>query len=294
MIWQKLRCTRGHTPVIAGGFLPSILPSSLPSSQAAAVVKDSLEGPGVGRGSEAAVLGFLVEQQAGHHAHGHELLEEELAGVGDHDLNDGAAPTCAALKLQLLQVCHCREPAHLAHVDAVGVRLREGALLEEGCGAVGEDAVALHLAKAQAAVPGAPLCGLTCEDLGGAAPAAVDLVVHHVLQALVVRRAQEDGHKELLPGVSVVHRLEATHLVAEPVEDLGHLVHAHVSEGAGIALLSQDCRHLAHQALDEMADGHAGGDSMWVDDEIWHDPLHRPRHVLLVIGDADSALLPVT
>ena len=75
-----------------------------------------------------------------------------------------------------------------------GHRLRAGGggCLEEAGRAMGDDAVALHLPKAQAAVPGAPLHGLAREQ-GHRAPApGVDLVVHHVLQALVVGRVQED------------------------------------------------------------------------------------------------------
>ncbi len=57
---------------------------------------------------------------------------------------------------------------------------------------MGDDAVAFHLPEAQAAVPGSPLHGLP-RQVGDRAPApAVDLVVHHVLQPLVVRGVQED------------------------------------------------------------------------------------------------------
>ncbi len=50
--------------------------------------------------------------------------------------------------------------------------------LEEGRGAMGDDAVALHLPKAQAAVPGAPLNGLPGQDLHWTPAARVDLVIH--------------------------------------------------------------------------------------------------------------------
>ena len=53
------------------------------------------------------------------------------------------------------------------------------------------------------------------------------------------------------------------------------------------------CFHLAHEALHKMADGHTRRDSVGVDDEVWHDALEGPRHVLLVVRDADCALLPV-
>ena len=54
-----------------------------------------------------------------------------------------------------------------------------------------DDAVAFHLPEAQAAVPRSALDWLPREQ-GHRAPApAVDLVVHHMLQALVVGGVQE-------------------------------------------------------------------------------------------------------
>ena len=79
-----------------------------------------------------------------------------------------------------------------------------------------DDAVALHLAKAQAAVTGAALDRLARQDLDGPAAARVDLVVHHVLQALVVGGPQEDLRLQLPPRVAVVHHHPAAALVAAP------------------------------------------------------------------------------
>lgn len=42
-----------------------------------------------------------------------------------------------------------------------------------------------------------------------------------------------------------------------------------------------------------LTNGHTGGDSMWVDDEVRHNAILCPGHVLLVVGDANSALLPM-
>ena len=116
-------------------------------------------------------------------------------------------------------------------------------LQERRC-AMRQDAVALHLSEAEASVPGAALRRLPREDLERPAAAAVYLVVDHVLQALVVRGAQEDRHVQLLAGVAVVHGLKAAHLVPEPVQDLGDLVDADLREGAGITLLAKDGRDL--------------------------------------------------
>ena len=39
--------------------------------------------------------------------------------------------------------------------------------------------------------------------------------------------------------------------------------------------------------------GHAGGDSVRIDDEVWNNAILRPGHVLLGVGDANGALLPM-
>ena len=43
-----------------------------------------------------------------------------------------------------------------------------------------------------------------------------------------------------------------------------------------------------------LTNGHAGGDGMRVDDEVRHNAILRPRHVLLVVGYANGALLPMS
>ena len=51
--------------------------------------------------------------------------------------------------------------------------------------------------------------------------------------------------------------------------------------------------HLSLQTLDQVTDGHTGGDGVRVHDEVGRDPLAGERHVLLVVGDPARALLPV-
>ena len=65
----------------------------------------------------------------------------------------------------------------------------------------------------------------------------MDLVVHHVLQALVVRRPEEDRRRERQAGVAVVQRLEAAQLKAKRAELLADAVDGDLLlEGRGIAL----------------------------------------------------------
>ena len=78
-----------------------------------------------------------------------------------------------------------------------------------------------------------------------------------------------------------------------PVEGCGDILDGDLGEGRGVALLAHQRRNLAHQALHQVPDGHAAGDGVRVDDDVRRDALARERHVLLRVGDADGALLPV-
>ena len=165
--------------------------------------------------------------------------------------------------------------------------------LEEGRRAVGYDAVTLHLAKAQAAIAGAPLHGLACQDLDRPTAAAVDLIIHHVLKALIVGGVEEDLCLHLAPCVPVVHDFPAARLVAAAVELRGDVVNRDRGEGRCIALQAIARSHLAHERLYQMANGHSRGYGVRIDDEVGHDALRSPGHVLLGVGDANGALLPM-
>jgi len=98
---------------------------------------------------------------------------------------------------------------------------------------VADDAVALHLAEAQAAVARAALHRLSRQDLDRTAAPGVNLVVHHVLQPLVVRRAEEDLRLQLPPRVPIVHGLPPATLVPAPA------AHDHTDIGGRSATLTR-------------------------------------------------------
>ena len=76
----------------------------------------------------------------------------------------------------------------------------------------------------------------------------MDLVVDHVLEALVVRRAEEDLRVDLAARVAVVHDLVAPQLVVVLAEQLGYLLHVDgVVEGRGVADLALVRAQLALQ-----------------------------------------------
>ena len=49
--------------------------------------------------------------------------------------------------------------------------------------------------------------------------------------------------------------------------------------------------HLSLQTLNQVADGHPGGNGVGVHDDVGSDPLAGERHVLLMVGDATGPLL---
>ena len=76
----------------------------------------------------------------------------------------------------------------------------------------------------------------------------MDLVVDHVLEALVVRRAEEDLRVDLAARVPVVHDLVAPQLVVVLAEQLGYLLHVDgVVEGRRVADLALVGAQLALQ-----------------------------------------------
>ena len=178
-------------------------------------------------------------------------------------------------------------------MDPVRVTLIVQALLEEGGRAVRDDAVALHLSEPQTAVPGPTLGGLPGQDLNGPASTAVDLVVDHVLQALVVGRVEEDERLELAPRVAVVHHLPAAALVPAIVQGPRDIIDGDAGERRGVSLLADAGRDLRHQGLDQVPDGHSGRDSVRVDDEVRHDSFGSEWHIFLGVGDTHGTLLAV-
>mmetsp|Transcript_37572 Transcript_37572/g.94847 ORF Transcript_37572/g.94847 Transcript_37572/m.94847 type:complete len:646 (-) Transcript_37572:1836-3773(-) len=249
--------------------------------------------PAAAQRRRAALPPRVCKLQAGHHAHRHELLEQQLARVGHEHLAHGRVLVHPGSKGLLLEVGHRKEARALAHVHAVRVTLVKQALLEEGGGAVRDDAVALHLTKPQPAVARAALHRLPVQHLQRAARARVDLEVHHVLQALVVGGVQEDLSLQLAARVSVVHDLPPSVLVPHVVKVLGDLLHRDVREGRGVTLRPDQRSHLAHERLHQVADGHARGDGVGVHNQVGHDALRAEGHVLLRVRDAHRALLPV-
>lgn len=93
--------------------------------------------------------------------------------------------TPPALEAHLPQVRNSDQPALVAHVHPVRVRVHEQTVPQEVRAAVTDQAVSLHLSHTQPTVARSTLHGLPRQVHHGSPTSAVDLVVHQVLQPLV-------------------------------------------------------------------------------------------------------------
>lgn len=80
-----------------------------------------------------------------------------------------------------------------------------------------DDAIPLHFSKTQPPIPGPALYRLAGQHCNWPSCPGMDLVIHHVLQALVVGGVQEDLGFELTTGMTVVHHLPTPTLIPNPV-----------------------------------------------------------------------------
>ena len=228
--------------------------------------------------------------------HTHELLEQKFASVRNHDLDDRRtfARVLAALKRLVLQVGHGNQPALLANVDSVSVGLIHQSFLEERGSTMTHDAISFHFPETKTTISRAALHRLTSQDLHRPAPARVNLIVYHVLQALVIRRTDEDLRVQHAPRVTVVHDFVTTLLVATLVQHRRDVFCSNRGEWRSVPFLAHARRNLAHDTLHELTDCHPRRNSVRVHDDIGRDTLARERHVFLRVRHADGTLLPVT
>ena len=88
--------------------------------------------------------------------------------------------------------------------------------------------------------------------------------------------------------------LVSSGLVVVLFEQVGDFVDVDgVVERGGVADLALVGSELALEALDQVTDGHTGGDGVRVDDDVGGDPLAAEDHVLLSVLDAAGSFLSV-
>ena len=121
----------------------------------------------------------------------------------------------------------------------------------------------------------------------------MDLVTDHVLQPLIVGRIEEDHDFHAFPGEAVVHDLIAIALVAEIMQLVRDVLDRLALERRCIALVAVETGHFAQDGLDQVTDGHARWDGVWVHDHVGNDTLDCEGQVFLPVGHSAGSLLSV-
>mmetsp|Transcript_45184 Transcript_45184/g.105648 ORF Transcript_45184/g.105648 Transcript_45184/m.105648 type:complete len:224 (+) Transcript_45184:255-926(+) len=178
-------------------------------------------------------------------------------------------------------------------MHSVCIRDIEKPFLQEfGC-SVGDDAITLHLSKSQAAFFGTAFCWLSHQCLHWPSGSRLDLVAHHVLQALVVHRPDEDLVCEWTSSVSIPDLFVSEALEAHVMQPARDVLHRHAGEGRGIPLAANQSANLSGELLDQVANCHPRWNGMRVHDDVRRDPEVGERQVLLTVHDAQRSFLTV-
>ena len=153
--------------------------------------------------------------------------------------------------------------------------------------------VALHLPDAQTSVVRAPTNRLFRECGSRTERPIIYLVLHHVLQPHVIRRADEYLTLELFSRHSVIQHFISTRVIPQIRQRFaehpyfGALVH----ERSAVSISSQHGTRFPHNALDELPDCHARRDCMRVYDHVGSQSVSCEWHVGLRNDHADCPLL---
>ena len=138
----------------------------------------------------------------------------------------------------------------------VAVRHIEEALFEEARGAMRDHAVTLHLSESETAVSGTTFRRLSRQDLSRTSASRMNLVTHHMLEALIVGGIQEDHHLHALACEAIVHHFVTVALVAEAVELVGDELDCLALEGCRITFITIETGHLTEDSLDQVTNSH--------------------------------------
>ena len=227
--------------------------------------------------------------------HGHQLLQEQLAGVRDPDLADilcRVAPS--AMILELFQVRLAEQSTRMADMDSVAVGHIEEPLLQEPSRSMTNHTVSLHFSETKSTIPGSSLSWLSCQDLSRSPPSSIDLVSNHMLQSLIVGGTQEDENVQLLTSEPTVHGFVSMALIPQVMQLLRDELNCLALERRSISLITIETGHLAEHALHQVTNSHTGGNSVRIDNHVRNHTFNGEWKILLPVGQSTSSFLSVT
>ena len=123
----------------------------------------------------------------------------------------------------------------------------------------------------------------------------MELVVHHVLQALIEHRTHEYIRRHLFARVATVQHLVAVRLQAALLEFGGDTRRRHILvERRGVTQESELAAQAAQNRLHELGDGHAARNTVRINDNVGNKTTRGLGHVLGLQNKSARALLAMT
>jgi hypothetical protein len=163
---------------------------------------------------------------------------------------------------------------------------------------MGQKRVTLHFSKSDTSSSLSAFNGLLCEIVDRTRCTDLVLVRDHVPQTLIVYDANVNIRFKFLAGNSRVHGLVSIVIEASGRKFLPEKL------GCGMVLIKLEwCRvlgmamerpRLCCQGLDKHTNGHTRWEGMRIDNDIWHNPSFRERHVNRGPLLGNNTLLSVT
>ena len=147
---------------------------------------------------------------------------------------------------------------------------------------MGNETVALHLADTQTTIARPALARLASERHDGAAATRMTLVNHHVLEALVMRRANEDLHLHHFARLTIVHDLVAVRVQTQIQHVLLEIIQTQMGVRRTVAQRAARRAHATIHRLQELRNRHARRNGVRVHNDIRTQTRGREGHITLV------------
>ena len=148
--------------------------------------------------------------------HSFQLLDPQLDRIRNRLVLDARLGRTPLTLIEMILLIDCRERATLG-TDArrEWIRNIHQTLLRKDSRTVRDETVALHLAHTQTTVTRPAFARLAGKRHDGTTPTGMALVNHHVLEALVMGRTDEDLHFHHFARLTIVHDLIAVRVQTE-------------------------------------------------------------------------------
>ena len=155
--------------------------------------------------------------------------------------------------------------------------------------------ISLHLSKAQTTIARPALRRLPRQHHQRSRRTGMNLIVHHMLQALIEDGSHKDTRCHLLARRTTIQDFVGMGLQLEIVtQHRRQSIYAHIRKRTAISHCADFRAQSSHERLHQVGNRHAARNTMRVDNDVWNDTRRRLRHILRFQDHSHCTLLSVT